>query len=132
MRCLRPVAVLTILLLIGAASVPMAAGRASESAFGKLIVVVQTLSNKPVDRVVVRIRVADGKVDSSSTPRNGTVTFAKVRAGDVIVEAHDRIWIQRAKGAYLPWGTDTVKITAGKTIRHILRMSQRDPPSLYR
>jgi len=132
MRWLRAVAVLTSLLLIGAACVPMAAGRASKIRFGKLVVTVQTLGDKPVDHVVVLIRSADGNVDSSSTPLDGTVEFAEVHPGDVIVEAHDRVWVQRTKGAYIPWGTDTVRVTAGKLTHHVFRMSQRNPPALYR
>lgn len=121
-----------MILLLDFADPLAAATRTPGGASGKLVVVVETLGDRPIDRITVLIRDAGGRVDSSTTTRGGLARFKKVAAGDVVVEARDRIWVQRAKGACIPWGAETLRVVAGRTTRCLLRMSQRDPPALYR
>ena len=110
----------------------LTAGPDAARSTGTLIISVLTPIQKKISGITVVIRCPDGRADSSTTRQAGVVKFANVCPGNVIVETHDRIWLQRRKGAYIATRRDTVKVKAGRTTRYVAEMSQRVPPALYR
>ncbi len=113
------------------ASLAASARHAARKGSGTLEVSARNPGGAPVAGILIVVHRTDGRTDSLATPTSGLARFLKMPPGQTIVEAHDRDWQGRPRGAYVGH-VDTVVVIVGRVIRHVMEVSQRDPPALYR